>query len=308
MTLNWNRYWTTTNESEEARKFAVKMADMISDFIRDKISINSVADYGCGPATLLFVLAKRFPHKEFYGFDIAGSVIKENTERALQLNLQNLHFEQDSLPNPCKKRKFDLVMCFATLHYVKEIKVAIRNLFELINPGGYLIFNYPNTFTRAAYRRDIEPNDNHMKRRFALVLAGENDDYIKDSDFRDDERILLYKNRFSLEECLYLIRDSRFVVGNDTGLVYIADALEKPVFVVDNYTMRIFRRLGYFNSKDDYDSAQRFFMKYIAPDVALYNEYHACLVALGNDACNPRPRCGKCPLNGKIFCDPTRAR
>ena len=174
VTLDWNRYWTTTDESEEARKFAVKMADMISDFIRDKISINSVADYGCGPATLLFVLAKRFPHKEFYGFDIAGSVIKENTERALQLNLQNLHFEQDSLPNPCKKRKFDLVMCFATLHYVKEIKVAIRNLFELVNPNGYLIFNYPNVFTRAAYRRDIKPNNDHMKRRFALVLAGKN--------------------------------------------------------------------------------------------------------------------------------------
>lgn len=175
VTLNWNKHWRTTEEPEEARRFAIKMADKVSDFIQDKNKvINSIADYGCGPATLLFILAKRFPYKEFYGFDIAESIIKRNVKKASQLNLQNLHFEQDGLPNPRKKRKFDLITCFATLHYVKEIKVAIRNLFELINPGGYLIFNYPNTFTRAAYRRDIKPNDNHMKRRFALVLAGEN--------------------------------------------------------------------------------------------------------------------------------------
>ncbi len=95
-------------------------------------------------------------------------------------------------------------------------------------------------------------------------------------------------------------------IGPETADSILLYALDKPIFVVDNYTMRIFGRLGYFNSKDDYDSAQRFFMKYLAPDPGLYNEYHACLVALGNDVCNTKPKCTRCPLNGKIFCDPTR--
>ena len=136
--------------------------------------INLVADYGCGHATLLFALARIFPQTEFYGFDVAESVIQRNKERALQLDLQNLHFEQDCLPSPHRERTFDLVVCFATLHYIKEIGRAVKNLFELLNPKGYLIFNYPNIYTRVAYRTDIKPHDDCMKKRFALVLAGEN--------------------------------------------------------------------------------------------------------------------------------------
>lgn len=172
-TFDWNKHWKVTCENEGARKFAIKMADMICDLMQNK-RIQLVADYGCGPATLLFALTERFPQTEFYGFDAAASIIKKNIERALHLDLQNLHFEQDGLPSPRKKRTYDLVVCFATLHYIKEIERAVKNLFELVNPKGYLIFNYPNIYTRAAYRRDIKPQDEHMKKRFALVLAGVN--------------------------------------------------------------------------------------------------------------------------------------
>jgi len=171
--FDWNKHWKVTCEPEEARKFATKMADRICDFMQNK-RINLVADYGCGHATLLFALARIFPQTEFYGFDVAESVIQRNKERALQLDLQNLHFEQDCLPSPHRERTFDLVVCFATLHYIKEIGRAVKNLFELLNPKGYLIFNYPNIYTRVAYRTDIKPHDDCMKKRFALVLAGEN--------------------------------------------------------------------------------------------------------------------------------------
>ncbi|MGQ9506881.1 MAG: methyltransferase domain-containing protein [Candidatus Bathycorpusculaceae bacterium] len=30
-------------------------------------------------------------------------------------------------------RKYDLVLCFATLHYVKEIEKAIKDLFNLVD-------------------------------------------------------------------------------------------------------------------------------------------------------------------------------
>jgi trans-aconitate methyltransferase len=149
------------------------MADMICHFMQNK-RINLVADYGRGLATLMFALAERFPQTEFFGFDTAISIIQKNLERAFQLDLKNLHFEQDGLPSPRKERTYDLVCCFATLHYIKEIERAVKNLFELVNPKGYLIFNYPNIYTRAAYRRDIKPRDEYMKKRFVLVLAGEN--------------------------------------------------------------------------------------------------------------------------------------
>ncbi len=172
-TFDWNKHWKVMCEPKGARKFAIRMGNMIGDLIRNR-GIQRVADYGCGPATLLFTLAERFPHTEFYGFDSAASIVQKNIERMLRLDLQNLHFDQDELPNPRKERTYDLVVCFATLHYIKEIERAVKNLFDLVNPDRYLIFNYPNIYTRAAYRRDIKAQDEYMKKRFALILAGEN--------------------------------------------------------------------------------------------------------------------------------------
>lgn len=173
LTFDWDKHWKVTPQPEEARRFAIKMAGMFSNFIQDK-HVKSMADYGCGPATLLFSLARAFPQIEFFGFDVAVSIIQRNEERAVQLQLQNLHFKQGSLPSPQKTRTYDLVVCLATLHYIKEIELAIKRLFESVNPGGYLIFNYPNIYTRTAYQKDIKPEDDYMKKRFALVLAGEN--------------------------------------------------------------------------------------------------------------------------------------
>jgi len=93
-------------------------------------------------------------------------------------------------------------------------------------------------------------------------------------------------------------------IGPETADSILLYALEKPIFVVDAYTLRIFRRLGYLNAKDNYDSAQRLFMKCLPTEVPLFNEYHACIVNLGNDVCSPKPRCKDCSLYGKIYCNP----
>ena len=171
--MDWDKHWETNEEPEGARDFAEKMADRLREFMRGK-GIGSVADYGCGHATTLFRLADHFTDIDFYGYDMTASIIQKNTEKARELGLMNLSFVQDSLPNPRKTKTFDLVTCFSTLHYVEEIERAIKRLFEQVNPGGYLIFNYPNTYTRKTYQEDIQPDDEYMKRRFALLLAGRN--------------------------------------------------------------------------------------------------------------------------------------
>ena len=171
--MDWNKHWNTKEEPKVARDFAEKMADRLRDFMRGK-EIGSVADYGCGSATTLFKLAEYFTDIDFYGYDMATSIIQKNKEKARELGFMNLSFIQDSLLNPRKKKPFDLVTCFATLHYVEEIDRAIKWLFEQVNPGGYLIFNYPNIYTKKTYQEDIQPDDEYMKQRFVLLLAGRN--------------------------------------------------------------------------------------------------------------------------------------
>lgn len=86
-------------------------------------------------------------------------------------------------------------------------------------------------------------------------------------------------------------------IGPETADAIILYAAEKPIFVIDVYTHRIFFRLGYFGEKAKYREMQEFFMKYLPPDVSLYNDYHAQIDALGHNIClKTRPRCEECPL------------
>jgi endonuclease-3 related protein len=86
-------------------------------------------------------------------------------------------------------------------------------------------------------------------------------------------------------------------VGPETADSILLYAGEKPVFVVDAYTKRIFWRHGYLSGKENYQEIQHFFMKHLPPDHSLYNEFHAQLVMVGKDYCKKNnPICSQCPL------------
>lgn len=87
-------------------------------------------------------------------------------------------------------------------------------------------------------------------------------------------------------------------VGAETADSILLYAAEQPIFVVDAYTRRICARLGLMRAQAAYDELQRLFLAHLPPDAAVFNEYHALLVALGKNICTKRaPRCERCPLN-----------
>ncbi len=98
-------------------------------------------------------------------------MIKRNRERARELAIRNISFNRIQLPDVPRGMTFNLVLCIATLHYVKDNLLAIQDLFTILEPGGFLIFNYPNAYSRQWYQKNATGN---MRRRFALLLSGEN--------------------------------------------------------------------------------------------------------------------------------------
>ena len=86
-------------------------------------------------------------------------------------------------------------------------------------------------------------------------------------------------------------------IGPETADCILLYALDKPSFVVDAYTRRVFGRLGLIDRALDYHDVQRRFEAALPADTVVYNEYHALIVALGKRVCLPRPRCGQCVLN-----------
>ncbi|MFC2162338.1 endonuclease III domain-containing protein [Candidatus Altiarchaeota archaeon] len=86
-------------------------------------------------------------------------------------------------------------------------------------------------------------------------------------------------------------------IGPETADSILLYALGKPSFVVDAYTVRIFRRIGLLGEGLDYDGLRSFMEDNLEADAGIYNEYHALIVALGKDYCRKKPRCGECPLS-----------
>jgi endonuclease III related protein len=86
-------------------------------------------------------------------------------------------------------------------------------------------------------------------------------------------------------------------IGEETADSILLYACQKPVFVIDAYTRRITDRLGLQPGGPKYGNYQALFMDYLPHETALFNEYHALLVALGKETCRKRlPSCEKCCL------------
>ena len=86
-------------------------------------------------------------------------------------------------------------------------------------------------------------------------------------------------------------------IGPETADSILLYALDRPVFVVDAYTVRLLGRLGVLPGKGAYGEVQELFMEGLPAEAALYNEYHALIVIHGKERCRKRdPLCEGCPL------------
>ncbi len=183
-TIDWHRFW---NEAEGDRRLsaapgAYGKVDLLARFFEQVGAPADLGSFGCGPADLLFDLAERYPDLELVGYDAARSIVAANRERANEEGAGNLRFVVDVLPDVEAERRFDLVYCYATLHYVEDVERALETLYDRVREGGHLVFNYPNRLTPAEYRRimagdldgPLEVDPEAFAERFSLVLDREN--------------------------------------------------------------------------------------------------------------------------------------
>ena len=132
---------------------------------------------------------------------------------------------------------------------------------ELIRPSGY--FN--------------------QKAKRLIGVARELDcEVIKNNELWDARKILLAING----------------IGPETADSILLYAFEKPIFVIDAYTIRVFSRLGLVFAKNSYDAYQEYFMNNLEHDVRLFNEYHALIVRHCKVSCMKKPSCDGCCLRG----------
>lgn len=119
--------------------------------------------------------------------------------------------------------------------------------------------------------------------------------------------------RFILNECngnLYNLRKQDTLklrekllalkgVGPETADSILVYAFDKPVFVVDAYTKRIFSRHNIIGENASYDDIQGLVYRNFPKDTKKLNQFHALLVELAKEFCRKNNAlCDKCPLKG----------
>lgn len=92
-------------------------------------------------------------------------------------------------------------------------------------------------------------------------------------------------------------------IGPETADDILLYAFQRPVFVIDAYTRRIFSRLDLFSADAPYEQLRARIELALSPDTQLFNEYHALLVRHGKETCRKRPQCEPCCLR-KICAHP----
>ena len=101
---------------------------------------------------------------------------------------------------------------------------------------------------------------------------------------------------------MHILREELLTVkgiGPETADSILLYAANKPVFVVDSYTHRIFARHNIVAEEDGYYEIQEFLTLSLPEDIALFNEYHALIVRTGKEFCKKsKPLCSQCPLGG----------
>jgi endonuclease III related protein len=85
-------------------------------------------------------------------------------------------------------------------------------------------------------------------------------------------------------------------IGPETADDMLLYAFQRPVFVIDAYTRRLFGRLGLMDAGASYETLRAEFERALGREVALFNEYHALIVNHAKHVCRKKPDCEGCCL------------
>ena len=86
-------------------------------------------------------------------------------------------------------------------------------------------------------------------------------------------------------------------IGKETADSILLYAYDRPEFVIDSYTKRIFSRIGIVKEDIKYDELKKLLTENIEKNIELYKEYHALIVNHGKNIClKSKPKCNECCL------------
>lgn len=90
-------------------------------------------------------------------------------------------------------------------------------------------------------------------------------------------------------------------IGPETADDMLLYAFQRPVFVIDAYTRRLFSRTGLASGEESYNALRQQVEKKMNGKVSDLNEFHALIVRHAKEHCKKKPECTACIVH--TLCD-----
>lgn len=166
---NYNSWWEkylTTNVDEPGTKYRKnEILKLIKNYKPKNISI---LDCGCGAGELISFLIKNSVSPELIeGCDISDLVIERNKNifKSVEFFVCNLGVKRN-----IKGKKYDVVVCSEVIEHVKNWRLLLNNLKELLKPDGIIILS-----TQSGKRYDHHKELGHLKHFSTQEISEEMD-------------------------------------------------------------------------------------------------------------------------------------
>lgn len=241
---------------------ALRPSDMLGvDYVREKLKDKKtvyILDAGCGYGVVGRDRFADFPNKVIVGIDISEVVLAKARElnddpnahyECVNLLSENFEEEIEMVMDKYNIEKFDVVFGAYVLQHIQDPLKALRNLRSCLGKDGYVIFRQSDEGTYITYGDEglvKKICDRYLKApgiddRFIgrkmfhyLESTGYKDiqvfgTFINTADMDYDERMALYKMRFSLRTMYYkkALEKDPFNIDARNELEWMTFALDK---------------------------------------------------------------------------------
>jgi SAM-dependent methyltransferase len=95
-----------------------------------------VADVGCGSGHAINILARRFPHSRYVGYDFSPAAIASARAESAACGLTNTSFVLLDVAQLDAPESYDLVTAFDAIHDQAHPARVLSNIAEALRPGG----------------------------------------------------------------------------------------------------------------------------------------------------------------------------
>lgn len=97
-----------------------------------------VLDYGCGGGIVSAGIADKV--KEIHAIDVSSKMIEVAKSNAADSNINNIHYAQATIfDERFQRESFNVILAFRVLHVLEDVQGVIRQINELLKPGGVFI-------------------------------------------------------------------------------------------------------------------------------------------------------------------------